>query len=127
VLRRVSNDLEELRDYQSVPSDELLDNRERLGNIKYLLITAIEGCIDAAQHACASERWGPPDDNASAMRVLAEHGVMERDLADAMVNAVGLRNVLVHEYRDVDDKRVLESLQRLTDIDRFVESLSRLA
>lgn len=32
----------------------------RLGHVEYLFVTLLEGCIDAAQHVCASEGYGPP-------------------------------------------------------------------
>lgn len=127
ILKRVADDLEQLREYAALPADDVTRNREGLGNTKYLFVTAIEGCIDAAQHVCASERWGPPDDNTDAMRVLARHRVLSEDLAETMARVVGFRNVLVHAYRDVDDRVVVENLQRLEDIDRFVASLSELA
>lgn len=106
---------------------DILREREALGNIKYLFVTAIGGCIDVAQHVCASERWGPPEDNADAMRVLARRGAITEDLGETMARVVGFRNILVHEYRDADDVIVVENLQRLDDIDRFVASLSELA
>jgi len=126
ILKRVADDVEQLRAYAALPSDELLAERERLGNIKYLFVTAIGGCIDAAQHVCASERWGPPDDNADAMRVLVRHDVLGEDLAETMTRVVGFRNILVHEYRDADDQMVLSNVQRVEDIDRFVAALNEL-
>lgn len=97
-----------------------------IGDIKYTMQTAIEACIDAAQHVCASEGWGPPSTNADAMRVLAKHRAIDADLADAMARAVGFRNLLVHAYAEIDDKRVLETLGQINDLERFVDALSRL-
>ena len=74
-----------------------------LPGIKYLMLSAIESCIDVAQHLCATQGWGPPADNGDAMRLLGVHGVLSVDLADQMRRAVGFRNVLVHEYVEVDD------------------------
>lgn len=34
--------------------------------------------------------------------------------------AAGFRNILVHQYADVDDARVAANLDRLTDFDEFV-------
>ncbi len=90
-------------------------------------MTAIEGCIDAAQHVCAAEGWGPPEDNGHAMRILAEHGVYPPELGESMSRAVGFRNLLVHGYRDVDHAVVVANLSRLSEFERFVADVSALA
>lgn len=77
-----------------------------LRGVKYTFITAIESGVDAAQHICAAEGWGPPADNGDAMRLLGSHGVLTTENADAMRKAVGFRNVLVHEYVEVSDEIV---------------------
>ena len=88
--------------------------------IKYLMIAAIEGCIDVAQHVCSAEKWGPPRDNGDAMRILGERTVLTRSTADALRRAVGFRNVLLHEYVEVDDGIVLARLATLDELDLFV-------
>ena len=37
--------------------------------VKYTFVTAIEACVDVAQHICATEGWGPPTDNGDAVRL----------------------------------------------------------
>ena len=115
-----------MRDYASHDRDEVLADPARLGHVKYLFVTAIEGCIDAAQHVCASEGYGAPDTNADAMLALGRHGLLEDDEATAMARAVRFRNVLVHGYAAVDDRRVVGFLDDLGRLDGFVSSLAGL-
>lgn len=126
ILRRITDDLTHLRGYATVDRDELASDPVRLGHLKYLFITAIEGCIDAAQHVCAAEGYGPPDTNADAIRELGRHGVLDRELADEVGAAVGFRNLLVHGYASVDDDRVVGNLDRLADIEAYVDALTAL-
>lgn len=93
--------------------------------IKYGFVTVIEGCMDIAQHLCASQGWGPPADNGHAVALLGEHGVVSRELGGTMRRAVGFRNVLVHEYVEVQDAVVVERLERLGDLRSFVASVSQ--
>ncbi|MGH3685760.1 MAG: DUF86 domain-containing protein [Pseudonocardiaceae bacterium] len=51
---------------------------------------------------------------------MGAHGVLSVDLADRLRRAVEFRNVLVHDYVDVDDGIVLERLANLADLDDFV-------
>lgn len=117
---------------ERAPSAEADAKEERradqmwLRGVKYALVNAIEACIDLAQHVCSSEGWGPPRDNAEAMLVLGRHGVLEPDLAERMRAAVGFRNVLVHQYGDVDDEIVQDRLGDLGDLDAFASRVVRL-
>lgn len=72
----------------------------------------------------ASERWGAPDTNAAAFDLLARHKVLDTDLARPLANAVGFRNVLVHQYAAVDNDRVIAALDELDDLAGFVQQVS---
>lgn len=95
-----------------------------LPGIKYIFVTTIEASVDVAQHFCSSEGWGPPADNGATMTLLARHGVLNAELATRMRQAVGFRNVLVHDYIDVDDGVVLARLADLTDLDDYVSAVN---
>lgn len=58
------------------------------------------------------------------MRLLGRHDVLPTGLSEVMASAVGFRNVLVHGYVDVDDRRVVSFLERFTDLKAFVSHLS---
>jgi uncharacterized protein YutE (UPF0331/DUF86 family) len=95
-----------------------------LRGVKYTFVTAIEACVDIAQHICAAEGWGPPADNGDAVRLLGEHRVLTTELAVSMRKAVGFRNVLVHDYIKVDDSIVMDRLKRLGDLEEFVQQVA---
>jgi uncharacterized protein YutE (UPF0331/DUF86 family) len=97
-----------------------------LAGVKYTFVTAIEGCIDVAQHICASEGWGPPETNGDAMLLLGRHGVLTPALAETLRRAVGFRNVLVHDYVAVNDAVVVNQLQDLADLEQFVSAIAEL-
>ncbi|MBA2318244.1 MAG: DUF86 domain-containing protein [Euzebyales bacterium] len=126
LLRGVTEDLAWLRRYAAVVRAELLADPARLGHTKYLFVTALEGCVDVGHHVVASEGWRVPDTNADAMRALAEHDVIVDEVARSMAKAVGFRNLLVHNYAEVDDERVADYLNDLGDLDRFVTALTAL-
>jgi uncharacterized protein YutE (UPF0331/DUF86 family) len=92
--------------------------------VKYTFVTAIEACVDVAQHICATEGWGPPADNGDAVRLLGEHGVCTPALAHSIRQAVGFRNVLVHEYIRVNDDIVINRLKALGDLQDFVSQVA---
>ncbi|MBA2473794.1 MAG: DUF86 domain-containing protein [Pseudonocardiales bacterium] len=123
LLRSISDDLAVLRAEASADPARRGDPLWLRG-VKYTFVTAIEAAVDVAQHVCASEGWGPPRDNGDAIRLLGVHGVLSADLADRLRRAVGFRNVLVHDYVEVDDGIVLDRLGNLADLDDFVAAVA---
>lgn len=123
LLRAVADDLSVLRSAAGANSAQRSEPLWLRG-VKYTFVTAIEACIDVAQHICAAEGWGPPQDNADALALLGDHNVLDRDLALRMRQAAGFRNVLVHEYIEVDDRIVLRRLNDPSDLDQFSSQIA---
>lgn len=120
LLQRISEDITYLATRAAGDRAVLAADFDRLAAVKYVFVTAIEGCLDVAQHFCSSEGWGPPSSNADALRSLGHHGVLSPGLAATMARAVGFRNVLVHGYTDVDDRLVVAFLDEVGDLEAFV-------
>lgn len=123
LLRSVTDDTVTLSRESGAGEDRRSDPMWLRG-VKYTFVTAIEACLDVAQHLCASEGWGPPADNGDALRLLGAHGVLDAELAARMRRAVGFRDVLVHEYVGVDDTVVVRRLGDLDDLRGFVRAVS---
>ena len=73
------------------------------------LALAIQACIDIAFHLCAAHGV-VPSTSGEAFAQLARQGLLARGLAQRMQRAVGFRNVLVHEYTEVDWKIVMRAI-----------------
>ena len=86
------------------------------------LTLAIQAALDIAYHLCAAHEVVPAT-SGDAFVQLAARGLIERDLADRLVRAVGFRNVLVHEYTEVDWKIVMRVMR--TDV-RYLASFGRV-
>ena len=124
LLDRITADLREL-DGLAKRGTDLIADRTTLAAAKYFFITAIEGCTRVAQHVIADQRWKIADTNADAIRRLGTEGVLPDDLATKVARAVGFRNILVHEYAEIDNHRVVENLGRLDDLKNFVAAVAR--
>lgn len=123
LLRSIADDTSVLR-HEAGATEERRQDPIWLRGIKYTFVTAIEACIDVAQHMCATEGWGPPADNGDAIRLLGAHGVLVGALAISMRKAVGFRNVLVHDYIEVNDEIVVARLKSLSDLEEFVRQVA---
>ncbi len=123
LLRGVADDVAVLTREAGAPASRRGDPLWLRG-VKYSFVTAIEAVVDVAQHVCASEGWGPPATNGDAVGLLGEHGVLDSRLAGSMRRAAGFRNVLVHDYAEVDDAIVFARLSDLRDLSDFVGAVA---
>lgn len=85
--------------------------------------------IDISSHICARMRLAVKDDSGECVRSLERAGLIPKERATMYAKMIRFRNVLVHLYGEVDDKRVHEILENeldyfrmfLMDIDAIVE------
>ena len=116
-----------LRELHGVPAQALVGDLVRMGSVKYYLQVSIETCIDVAQHVIASEGFRAPNDYADTFTVLAERGILEPDFAERLRRMAKFRNRLVHLYGTIDDRQVVDVLDKdLGDFDRFRELILAL-
>lgn len=128
LLDRMSEELQELGQLANRSPHELAEDALALPAAKYRLIVVIEAAIDAGEHIIASEGLRASLSYADVFAVLAEAGWVEPGPAAALQDAARLRNLLVHGYARVDDRRVVEALRRgLGDLHGFRVAIARRA
>ncbi len=81
---------------------------------------ACEQCIDLANYTIRRYKLGTPRDSRGSFSCLAREGVISPDLLPSLKGMVGFRNVLVHQYKDLD-LAILEAVieRNLLDLLRF--------
>lgn len=85
---------------------------------RYRLQLAVQVCIDLAAHLVAKSGRPTPDRYRDLFTDLQADG-LDVELAARLRAAAGFRNVIVHDYLDVDDDVVWLSLERLDDLRDF--------
>ena len=100
--------LDGLRGYRL---EKFLANPERYGSAERFLQLAIEAVLDMGSHVIAELELGSIETYGDIPRILAEKGYMSSELAERWTRMVGFRNILVHEYLEIDRKVVYDVLQ----------------
>lgn len=94
----------------------------------FYVFLAIQECIDLSAHWVADAGWGAPDDAGSTFDVLADRGAIDRDLAERLRLAAGLRNRIAHGYAMLDYRRVhVESKAGIPALQRFLTAVAHEA
>lgn len=77
--------------------------------VAHALQTVIQACIDMCTHLASDEGWELPSNAAQSFKIALRHGVITEDLCHKLENAVKLRNVIVHQYDELDEN-ILENV-----------------
>ena len=114
-----------LRELHDLADADAMENDVRQRRfVEHTLQIAIQACQDIASHIVSDERLGEPRTNQELFRLLESAGWIDTDLARALRQAIGFRNVLVHGYTAVDIAILKDVLNnRTSDLLRFVRDL----
>jgi uncharacterized protein YutE (UPF0331/DUF86 family) len=111
--------LKQERDTATGLQDYSSDARLRRA-VERSLQVAIEACLDIGRRIISQESLRYPADNREVFTVLAEAGIVGKDLLPELHRMAGFRNLLVHDYARLDNARVYTSLShQLGTFDRF--------
>lgn len=86
------------------------------------LEVSAQAIIDIANRIISLEGAPQPQDYRSAILRLGEIGVIDAEFAEQLAPIAGFRNVLVHQYVDIDWGVVYAHLGRLDELRRFADA-----
>ncbi len=123
VLRKLA-DLDQyvsqVSEYRDIAVEQYRKDWKTQRIIERTLQLAIEVCVDVANHVIADRDLRIPPTYAEAFEVLAEAGLLDAALRDAMSRMSQFRNVIVHQYTEIDAAIVVRILrEHLRDFARF--------
>lgn len=124
-LERLKGCLLELEPLKTRTSDEFASDPYLKDIVERNLEVAAQACINIANRIISMEQLEKPRDAHGAIEMLGTVDILPRELAKRLAPIAGLRNILVHEYLEIDWDEVLRNLQRMGDLYAFMEHIKR--
>jgi uncharacterized protein YutE (UPF0331/DUF86 family) len=121
--------LERLRAFRATTEQEFQSSPAIHDLAERYLHLAMECVLDLANHFIADAGLSTPETNQDTFRRLEEAGAIPADLAARLRAWAGFRNVLVHEYLEIDHRIAWNAIQsELGDLEVFASwALRQLA
>lgn len=130
ILRKVAEVeryLQQLAGYREIDLEAYQNDWKTQRIVERTLHLTIEACMDLADHIVADRQLRVPDTGGATFEILAEAGVIAKDLGKALARMVGFRNILVHDYARIDSEIVVRVLQTdIIDIERFRDAVLQI-
>jgi uncharacterized protein YutE (UPF0331/DUF86 family) len=110
--------------YAEVPDEEFWDDERNILALKHLLLQAIEDAASICAHILARCGGGAPASYAGCFQELERLGILPSDLTERLMAMARFRNLLVHRYWNVDDRRVLSFARcDISDLEDFLRAV----
>ncbi len=89
------------------------------------LEVAAQAAIDIANRIISLEGLEKPRDYYEAIMRLGEAEVIPLDFAQKLAPIAGFRNILVHDYMDINWDEVYNNLHQLHDLSQFMSHVKK--
>ena len=102
----------QLAEFRGVVLEEYMRDWKVQRIVERTLQMAVETCADIADHLISDENLRAPASVVDAFTVLREAGIVSETLHGALVKMAKFRNVVVHQYDEVDAEIVIAILTK---------------
>jgi uncharacterized protein YutE (UPF0331/DUF86 family) len=87
----------------------------------------IEAVVDLVFLIIKENSFKIPEDDKESFDILVKEQIIPQNLADRLKDAKGMRNIIAHQYGNVDDELVFESItdELITDVGEFITHLQK--
>jgi uncharacterized protein YutE (UPF0331/DUF86 family) len=88
---------------------------------------AVQAVIDLAEAVIAYKNLRKPTTMSEAFYILNEEDIISAQLTEKMAKMVGFRNVMAHDYENINYDIVYEVLQnRIKEIEKFIRKIETI-
>ncbi len=123
-LRKLNKNVGRLKRHSNITLEDYLNNEDLQAIIERNLQVAIQCCIDIGNYIISRQRLEIPDEEVNIFIILAQNNIISKELAEKIKGMVRFRNILVHDYIDIDHEVVYNTLpNKLTDSEKFAQNI----
>lgn len=122
----IDRNLRFLEEIKTLSPDQFVESYRDIQAAKYSLLEIMEACVDIANYIISVKGFRRAEEYSEMFKVLKEEGVIAKELATKLEDMARFRNLLVHRYGEVDNRRVLEIItHNLKEIEEFEREIEK--
>jgi uncharacterized protein YutE (UPF0331/DUF86 family) len=124
---QIKHSLQRLERYADLDLADFLKNQDIQDIVEYNIFTTINLITDIANHIAVDEGLGDISTLSDGFRLLWQAGVFSQEEYETYRAMVGFRNIIAHEYMDLNKRLVFGILKnQLEDIRHFIHRICDL-
>ena len=115
-----------LKSLQGLKASEIEENVDNRAKAERYLQLAAETCLDIAELVISNQRLRIPETSRDTIEILGDAGILDKDFAYEFAKIAGLRNILVHDYLEIDYGVIVQIINhRLEDFNHFAQKIAQ--
>jgi len=125
-FENIESNLKILKEIKATYSfDDISENKRYEWEIRYGLLETIQLVIDISCKVSSYYNLGSPKSYKECVELLKKFKYLSTDTASKVIAMIGLRNLLVHEYAQIDSLKLYNFLENLDDFVSFVHEIDK--
>jgi uncharacterized protein YutE (UPF0331/DUF86 family) len=124
-LAYIATNLAILEAKQNIAEEAFLQSVDHQYVVLHALQLAIQAALDLAAHLIADEGWEVPERSGEAFLILGQKKILDGELSNRLRTMASFRNLIVHEYADVNLSSVYKIWhESVDDLKQFAVSVA---
>jgi len=112
--------------YKNYSREKVEEDVNIRGALERYLYLAVQAAIDLAEAVISHKNWRKPASMGETFEILREHKIISAAQANELIKMVGFRNIITHDYGEIDYDIVYDILQNKSDdIKKFLRIIKR--
>ena len=105
--------------------DEYIEDFMRKAACERYFEKIVEAVIDLVFLVIKEKEFRSPISDRDALNILSENNIVSGELSEKLGDAKSMRNIIIHEYGFIDDKKIFRSIKNelINDVKDFLEAL----
>jgi uncharacterized protein YutE (UPF0331/DUF86 family) len=85
----------------------------------------IEAIVDLAFLTIRYKKLKMPEDEENSFIILNENNIISKVISTKLIQAKGMRNIIIHEYGEIDDEKIFNSVKEelRNDTEEFLNNI----
>ena len=124
-LKQLEENIGVLQELKETLSIESINNHKRYEwELRYGLFESIQIMIDISCKITNHFNLGNPQNYRGCIELLGRFNYLDKDFLQTYINMIGLRNLLIHEYAEIDAEKLYIFLDSIDDFKSFIKQIS---
>ncbi len=119
------NTVSEIKSITALEEEVFLKGQRDVYSLRYLLIEAVESMANICNHILARIAGQLPKGYPDCFEKLSDARIITRELGEKLKKLASLRNIIIHKYWDIDDRKVFKSAkENIGDFEEFLRQIN---
>jgi len=122
----ILNSVSEIRSLIAKEEDIFIREQRDIYSLRYLLIEAVESMANMCNHILTRMTSQVPKGYPDCFGKLYEAKIITKELGEKLRKAARLRNIMIHKYWEIDDRKVFKSArENIGDFEEFLRQINK--